>query len=1192
MVVKKGKKKKKATLSGFARHGEWVAAPGRAAAGEASAVGQQASDGTSSAYGATKGSGQHGGTALLHRRPADTKEEQLKRRDERVVPSAPITNCWPRPSGFGSMSRVMSAAQTPLHARLRGMTRGFGMQHGAYGKGSHQDQGISLRGGQLRTRGGGGQGADAGAVSQQDLATERDWYEGVCERGAEVEALEYEARQATGLAGRDKPQARRVGRVERETDRWEEARVKAAIGGRPDVSGGRRDGGPAGEDGALSGLRIRTRDGTTGPAFLAGANIFRLEMKAVMPVKDSGSAMARVAAAGSDLVKAFRVEKERKARLRNLIDLSSSVVGKVTGEVREETAGEKLEMKATRALERRVRQNDTSSLSSQPAPSVSTPGEAVQDVRRSLPAFRSREAFLRAVKERQVVIVIGSTGSGKTTQLPQYLAEGGWASHENGLMIGCTQPRRIAAVSVAERVSFEMGVPVGQDVGYAIRFEEKTSDKTLIKFMTDGLLLRESLTDRYLSRYGCIVLDEAHERSVNTDVLFGVMSGALRYRSDLRIIITSATLEGAKFSKYFDGAPVLNIEGQTFPVSRIFSDTTPVDFVKAAVDKAMEIHLRHSVDEGHILIFMTGQEDIDAVCLTLADKLDKLQRELEQRGRPSSMAPLMVLPIYSQLPADLQSKVFSPAPEGVRKCVVATNIAETSLTIDGITFVLDCGYGKQKVYVSSIGMDALRVFPVSKANAAQRAGRAGRTRPGTCFHLYSRSSHDRELLQSGVPEIMRSNLVNVVLMLKSMRMDPLEFNFLDRPPLSAIHASLYRLWILGALGDSGSVTETGKIMAAFPLGPSLSRMLLFAMDCQCADEMAIIVSMLSVPPVAMKPRGQEKKAASVLSAFQHPESDHLTLLNIFSSWKRKSMSAAWCADHFVSYKSLVMADKVREQLELLMKPILRKQKERFARSAQEAMLLGLDQCDMIRLCVCSGYIHHAGRQKQLGVYESLLSGVSLRVHPSSALRQDDDIPVDAEYVVYHELILTGADKQYMQHVTVVDPLWLVRLGSAFYELTAASERLVRSGGIGADTTDATDVLSGGLHASRAGARQQRESAVAYRMVLETPLLSVQDAHRGTAESLLKTLGTKAFVSGDGRVDKVAGGGISRFASLTQSSARRGLEYGHGKTPMLTERPLDVAEEDEEDGQGGNGASSSSQRGARSARTPPRRGQCM
>ena len=344
--------------------------------------------------------------------------------------------------------------------------------------------------------------------------------------------------------------------------------------------------------------------------------------------------------------------------------------------------------------------------------------------RKSLPIYALKPQLVDALAKNRLLVVIGETGSGKTTQITQYLVEMGYT--RNGERVGCTQPRRVAAMSVAKRVAEEMGVRLGREVGYSIRFEDCTSPETEIKYMTDGMLLREALMDPLLKRYSVIMLDEAHERTVETDVLFGLMKSAIKQRHDLKLIVTSATLDAEKFSAYFYDCPIFRIPGRTFPVEVLYAKQPEPDYMDASLSTVLQIHL--SEPRGDILVFLTGQEEIDTACQMLLQRMKQVDGEVP---------PLVILPVYSALPSDLQAKIFEPAPAGSRKCVIATNIAEASLTIDGIFYVVDPGFAKVKCYNPKLGMDTLVVAPISQASAKQRAGRAGRTGPGKCYRLYT-----------------------------------------------------------------------------------------------------------------------------------------------------------------------------------------------------------------------------------------------------------------------------------------------------------------------------------------------------------------------------------------------------------------------------------------------------------------------
>ncbi|CDO99561.1 unnamed protein product [Coffea canephora] len=422
--------------------------------------------------------------------------------------------------------------------------------------------------------------------------------------------------------------------------------------------------------------------------------------------------------------------------------------------------------------------------------------DVLQEERKALPIYQYREELLQAVNDHQVLVIVGETGSGKTTQIPQYLHEAGFTKVGK---VGCTQPRRVAAMSVAARVSQEMGVKVGHEVGYAIRFEDCTSKKTVLKYMTDGMLLRELLGEPALASYSVLMVDEAHERTLSTDILFGLVKDIARFRPDLKLLISSATLDAEKFSDYFDFAPIFKIPGRRYPVDIHFTKAPEADYLDAAVVTALQIHLTQPPGDGDILIFLTGQEEIETVQEILKHRL---------QGFGAKIAELIICPIYANLRTELQAKIFKPTPQGARKCVLATNIAETSLTIDGIKYVIDPGFCKMKSYNPRTGVESLLVAPISKASADQRAGRSGRTGPGKCFRLYTAHSYYNDLEDNTIPEIKRSNLSNVVLTLKSLGIQNLlNFDFMDPPSTEALLKALELLYALGALNKHGELTK-------------------------------------------------------------------------------------------------------------------------------------------------------------------------------------------------------------------------------------------------------------------------------------------------------------------------------------------------------------------------------------------------
>ncbi|KAK9460683.1 helicase [Lipomyces oligophaga] len=801
----------------------------------------------------------------------------------------------------------------------------------------------------------------------------------------------------------EKLQARMTNRVsmrakakQQDSDLWEKNRLATSGVGEAQELDMNFD-----EDGNANRVHLLVHSLT--PPFLDGRNVFTRQRDPISAVRDPQSDMAEFSKRGSLLVRNRRMQRERQKQARDALNMAGTALGNVLGikdqqddESDSVLAGdggvEKSDNKFSSHLKRETKgQSDFSRK------------KTFQEQRQSLPAFAVREQLLSVIRDNQVVIVIGETGSGKTTQLTQFLYEDGYG--QRGL-IGCTQPRRVAAMSVASRVSEEMGVKLGGLVGYSIRFEDCTSNETVIKYMTDGVLLRESLQEGDLDKYSCVIMDEAHERALNTDVLMGLFKKVLARRRDLKLIVTSATMNADRFSRFYGNAPQFTIPGRTFPVDVLYSKSPCEDYVDAAVKQILTIHMQQG--PGDILVFMTGQEDIETTCEVTAQRLAQLD----------DPPKLEILPIYSQMPADLQAKIFDRAAKGSRKAIVATNIAETSLTVDGIKFVVDSGFSKLKVYNPRMGMDTLQITPISQANANQRSGRAGRTEPGIAYRLYTEPAFRNEFYIQTIPEIQRTNLSNTILLLKSLGVkDLMEFDFMDPPPADTMTSSLYDLWALGALDNVGELTGLGVKMASFPMEPSLSKLLIMSVEYECVEEMLTIVSMLSVPNVFYRPKERQEESDAAREKFFVPESDHLTLLHVYSLWKSNGSSDAWCMRHFLHPKTLRRAKEIREQLLDIMK---------FQKI--EIVSCGNDW-DIIRKCVCSGYFLQAAKVKGLGEYMNLRTNVTIQLHPTSALYGMGYLP---DYVVYHELVLTS--KEYMSTVTAVDPHWLADLGGVFYSV--------------------------------------------------------------------------------------------------------------------------------------------------------------
>lgn len=704
--------------------------------------------------------------------------------------------------------------------------------------------------------------------------------------------------------------------------------------------------------------------------------------------------------------------------------------------------------------------------------------EAIQESRRKLPVYKYRTELVQAVRDNQIIIIVGETGSGKTTQVLQYLLEDGLCGE--GMMLGCTQPRRVAAMSVASRVADERGARLGKEVGYTIRFEDKTSESTKIKYMTDGMLLREFLNSPDLGKYSVMMIDEAHERTLHTDVLFGLVKEIIKFRPDLKILISSATLDAVKFSDYFGGAKIIRIPGRRYPVDVYYTKAPEADYVDAVVATTLQIHVTQPA--GDILVFLPGQDDIELAEEALLARMRGLGSLVGK-----TIPELLVMPIYANLPTDQQSRIFEDTPPGARKVVLATNIAETSLTINGITFVIDPGFAKQKTYDARTGVDALLVTPISKASADQRTGRAGRVAPGKCFRLYTKSAFEKEMLQNGIPEIQRTNLCMVVLLLKSLGVNDLvHFDFLDPPPAEALIRALETLYALGGLNSDGNLTRAGRRMADLPLDPMLSKLLLKSQEFGVVSQALTVCGMLSVGgAIFFRPRDKGPQADAAHKTFWDPSGDHLTLLNVYNEWEENEYDQQWCQENFVQYRSMVRARDVRDQL-----------KDMCAKVEIDEGAIGTDEGEVhddksfvpkteaskraaseitsdivmappttsveirLRKAIAAGFFHHTAKLSSDGTYRTLKSRDIVQIHPSSCLAPKpiqkkkpgqvevvggiaDEVKKELpSWVIYHELVKTSQD--YMRQCTAIEVEWLYKLAPHYYAKTDVAQKRLKT----------------------------------------------------------------------------------------------------------------------------------------------------
>ncbi|PPD86478.1 hypothetical protein GOBAR_DD16570 [Gossypium barbadense] len=645
----------------------------------------------------------------------------------------------------------------------------------------------------------------------------------------------------------------------------------------------------------------------------------------------------------------------------------------------------------------------------------------ILEKRKTLPVWQQKEEFLQVLRANQTLVLVGETGSGKTTQIPQFVLDAvdiETPDKRRKMMIACTQPRRVAAMSVSRRVAEEMDVTIGEEVGYSIRFEDCSSARTVLKYLTDGMLLREAMTDPLLERYKVIILDEAHERTLATDVLFGLLKEVLRNRPDLKLVVMSATLEAEKFQGYFNGAPLMKVPGRLHPVEIFYTQEPERDYLEAAIRTVVQIHMCEP--PGDILVFLTGEEEIEDACR-------KITKEVGNMG--DQVGPVKVVPLYSTLPPAMQQKIFEPAPPPVkeggppgRKIVVSTNIAETSLTIDGIVYVIDPGFSKQKVYNPRVRVESLLVSPISKASAHQRSGRAGRTQPGKCFRLYTEKSFNNDLQPQTYPEILRSNLANTVLILKKLGID-----------------------------DLGNLTKLGEIMSEFPLDPQMSKMLVVSSEFNCSNEILSVAAMLSATvlsgfhaPVGMhhriskqvlmqivsvsqyslmkqmvSPCLEAQKAADEAKArFGHIDGDHLTLLNVYHAYKQNNEDQSWCYENFINHRALKAADNVRQQLVRIM--------SRFNLKLCSTDFNSRDYYVNIRKAMLAGYFMQVAHLERTGHYLTVKDNQVVHLHPSNCL---DHKP---EWVIYNEYVLTS--RNFIRTVTDIRGEWLVDIAPHYYDL--------------------------------------------------------------------------------------------------------------------------------------------------------------
>lgn len=706
----------------------------------------------------------------------------------------------------------------------------------------------------------------------------------------------------------------------------------------------------------------------------------------------------------------------------------------------------------------------------------------LQAFRQNLPVYPFRHQLLQCMtKDNKVVLVVAETGSGKSTQIPAFLLE---TSHR----IAVTQPRRVAAVTLAQRVSQENDCQLGQRIGYRVRFDDCTGPDTQLAFVTAGMLLREAMVDPRLSRYSVVFLDEAHERSLQTDILLGVVARARKARLEtprpLKVVVMSATLHVETFQNFFGGAEAvhtLRIPGRTFPVQLLYAGEPTEDYIEAALATVLNIH--ENEQAGDILVFLPGQEEIEDLATLLrqylqeeeaeqwtGDRVENLQLAKTTHHSPI-VSGVMICLLYAALPPDVQLQAFAEKPEGCsRKIIIATNIAEASVTLPGIRYVVDSGMHKCR-HVLPTGMESLSVLSVSQAQAVQRAGRAGRIQDGVCFRLFTEEAFLR-LPENSLPEILRVNLAQVVLQLKGMGIkDPSTFDFVTPPERASLVRATKLLYALNGLNEKMELTDYGKKLAKLPLDPVFGHLLLQSVQYSCVSEMLSAVAVLSAENLLYRPSGEGEgglaaKATAAHRRFVSHEGDLPTFLNVYTSWQKeavyvppasggrksqkkrlqqgghgKILHGEWCQRNFVSGRALARAYHVRQQLRALCaRPV-----NRNGLGIDVTLSCGKDRETFLK-CVAAGlFLQAASRVKterevegngrgrsgmvtsSRGRYQTKLGNDQVSIHPTSSLFNRHPSPA---CVVYTEMVTTK--RTYIRGVTQIREEWLQEVAPNFY----------------------------------------------------------------------------------------------------------------------------------------------------------------
>lgn len=644
----------------------------------------------------------------------------------------------------------------------------------------------------------------------------------------------------------------------------------------------------------------------------------------------------------------------------------------------------------------------------------------------NLPVYKQKDKILTELEKNRVIVVESPTGSGKTTQLPVILLEAGYG---NAGIIGVTQPRRIATVSVSEFIGKSLKEKDHNLVAYKMRFEDTTDIYTKIKIMTDGILLQELKADKLLSKYSVIMVDEAHERSLNIDFILGLLKNILEVRQDLKVIISSATINGEIFSEYFDGAPIVRIETRVFPIQTIYINLPAEDHYENMLHKIGDIvaNEQRKKDRGDVLVFLPGERAIKE-CVTLL-QTSKIARKL------------FIVPLYGRLSREEQERVFLKTPPGKIKVVVSTNIAETSITIDGIKTVIDPGLAKVNFYSPRTFTESLVESPVSKASSNQRKGRSGRTGPGTCYRLFSKRDFDSRSLYS-LEEIFRTDLSEVVLLMSELGITNFSsFDFISTPGNQGIMGAIETLYLLGALSKKNTLTEAGKMMVKFPLLPRHSRMIVEAIlrYPDVLEEVLVISAFLSSHSPFLLPQGEEIEARNAQHHFRDPSGDFISNLRLYKTYIKiveTEKKKKFCEDYYLDLRTMNMIVNIKEQLQSIISDM------------GIPITSGGNQKDL--LCsISAGLIQFVCVRSGRSAYKSLTAG-QIHIHPGSVMFRESP-----EYIVAGEIVKTS--RMFARSVSVLKGAWLGDISQELLKLVPEKARQVQKKNKPKDTSNSITI---------------------------------------------------------------------------------------------------------------------------------------